>query len=605
MNARGDVSLMNETSNRFKMRRAIRNFLGASVLCGVFASAGCGYVAPTVAPSPMSERIDWGMSLLAAGYVGSGQFPAKFSFDVNAPPDCANDFVVFNTSHFDSSGASANIMAFNNLYSTQGSVGGMCDQDGPSVYWSYFNNEGGARTSVALSLDGSKVAFVQSGGFGTAVLSILKWKAGEGSGAGSPVAVDQDISGSPWTACTDGNSCIAVVPFTGPAQNSLSAPYVDYANDVIYVGDSKGSLHKFTGVFNGTPTEVTSDWPILVNSTHALTSPVYDTESGNIFIGDASGRLSYVRDTSSTVGSCASGSVPCLGALTQQVGTAGAIVDSPILDSTSGFVFAVNGTDTLHHGTILQATTDLSSAVQFSIGGTGTTGVQTLYDGAFDNTYYNSSAGSVAGFMYVCGKDPANLNRPAIYQLSFSSGGVLNSVGTPLLMNSTSNNAVCSPITEFNNTGSSPASGDWIFFSIGNSAASAAPIPTNSNCRRSVDLTNGGRGCMLEINLTNATNPSINPTGTWPPVAAFFTAQGGNNNANAVALPTNTAGASSGIIVDNVYEVSSILDGSNISQTSSLYFSTPTSSGAGPGLPNCNTTTGVGCAVKLTQSNLN
>jgi hypothetical protein len=596
---------MSETSKRFKMRRSVSNFLRASVLCSVFASAGCGYVAPSVAPSPMSQRIDWGMSLLAGGYVGNGQFPAKFSFDVNAPPDCANDFVVFNTSQANADGSFAQIVAFNNLYSTQGSVGGMCNQDGPSVYWSYFNNEGSARTSVALSLDGSKVAFVQTGGFGTAVLSILKWKAGEGSGVGSPVAVDQDISGSPWTACTDGNSCIAIVPFSGSVQDSHSAPYVDYANDVIYVGDSKGSLHKFTGVFNGTPTEVTSGWPILVNSTYALTSPVYDSASGNIFVGDASGRLSYVRDTSSMVGSCGTGSPPCLGALTQQVGTAGAIVDGPLLDSTSGFVFTVNGTDTLHNGTILQATTDLSNPVQFSIGGTGTTGTQALYDGAFDNTYYNSPAGSVAGFMYVCGKDPAQTNRPAIYQLSFTSAGVLNSVGTPLLMNSTSNNVVCSPVTEFNNTSSSPASGDWIFFSIGNRSPSAAPIPTNSNCRSSVDATNGGKGCILGINLTNAANPAINPAGTWPPVAAFFTAQGGNNNANAVALVNNVSGSSSGIIVDNVYEVYSISDGSNISQTSSIYFSIPGSGGAGPGLPTCNTMAGVGCAVKLTQSNLN
>jgi hypothetical protein len=545
------------------------------------------------------------MSLLTGGYVGSGQFPAKFSFDVNAPPDCIHDFVVFNTRLANSDGSSAQIVAFNNLYSTQGSVGGMCNQDGPSVYWSYFNDEGAVRTSVALSIDGSKVAFVQSGGFGTAVLSILKWKAGEGSGVGSPVAVDQDISGSPWTACTGGNSCIAIVPFSGMVLDSLSAPYVDYANDVIYVGDNKGSLHKFTGVFNDTPTEVTSGWPILVNSTFALTSPVYDSASGNIFVGDASGRLSYVRDTRSTVGSCGSGSIPCLGALTQQVGTAGAIVDGRLLDTTSGFVFAVNGTDTLNHGTILQVTTDLSNPVQFSIGGTGTTGTQTLYDGAFDNTYYNSSAGSVAGFMYVCGKDPVNPNKPAIYQLSFASTGVLISVGTPLLMNSTANNVACSPVTEFNNTSSSPASGDWIFFSIGNFAANATPIPTNSNCRRGVDLTNGGKGCMLGINLTNAANPVINPSGTWPPVDSFFTAQGGNNNANAVALPNNVSGSSSGIIVDNVYEVYSTFDGSNISQTSSIYFSIPGSSGAGPGLPSCNTTAGVGCAVKLTQSNLN
>src|SRR6267378_5940445 len=31
-----------------------------------------------------------------------------------------------------------NIVAFNNLYATQGSAGGFCAQDGPSVYWSYY-----------------------------------------------------------------------------------------------------------------------------------------------------------------------------------------------------------------------------------------------------------------------------------------------------------------------------------------------------------------------------------------------------------------------------------------------------------------------------------
>ena len=588
---------MGKALKRFKMQRAMRNLLWACALCNVLASAGCGYadVAPPVTPMPARPRIDWGMSLLSGGYVGNGQYPAKFSFDVNAPPDCTNDFVVFNTNHADSSGASATIMAFNNLYSTQGSVGGLCNQDGPSVYWSYFNNEQSARTSVALSLDGSKVAFVQTGGFGVAVLSILKWKAGEGSGAGSPVAVDQDISGSPWTACRDGNSCIATIPFSGVSRDNISAPFVDYTNDVVYVGDSSGSLHKFTGVFNGTPAEVTAGWPILVNSSHALTSPVYDSGSGNIFVGDSSGHLSYVLDTNSTAGFCGSGSPPCLGALTRQVGSAGAIVDGPILDGTTGFVFVVNGTDTLHNGTILQANIDLTSAVQFSIGGTGPGGV--LYNGAFDQTYYNSSAGNIAGFMYVCGKDPAQINKPAIYQLSFTSAGVLNSVGTPLPMNSTANNPTlaCSPVTEFNNTSLSPGSGDWIFFSIGNGAANVAPIPITSNCRSSNDFTNGGKGCIMAINLTNATNPAINPGGTWPPAAAFFSTFS-SNNANAVALPPSVTGSSSGIIVDNV---------SDIPQASSIYFSVSNSRGTGPGLPSCNVTSAVGCAVKLTQLNLN
>lgn len=592
-------SLMIETFKQFMMQKALRNCLGLTSLCCVLTNMGCGNVVPSASSPNAAPRVDWGMSLLSTGTVGTGQFPAKFSFDVNAPPDCTNDFVVFNTglTNFTGPPANANIVAFNNLYSTQGTAGGLCDQDGPSVYWSYSTGIGSARTSVALSLDGSKVAFVEDGGFGTAILNILKWKVGEGSGVASPAAVDLDISGSPWTACTAGISCIATVSFKGTAMDSHSAPFVDYVNDVIYVGDNSGSLHKFTGVFNGTPAEVTAGWPIIVNSNHALSSPVYDSVSGNIFVGDSSGRLSYIRETNRAVGSCSSGSPPCLGATTQQVGgVGGSISDGPILDSTAGFVFAVNGTDALNNGTILQANTDLSSVVQFPIGGTGTTGVGTLYGGAFDQRYLNSSAGNIAGFMYVCGKAPLSTNRPAIYQLSFTSAGVLNSVGTPLLMNSTRNGVACSPVTEIDNTSSSSTSGDWIFFSIGNGAANAAPMPTTSNCRSSVDPVNGNQGCLVGINLTNATNPAINPGGTWPPANAFFVAQGANNNANAVALLGNNSGSSSGIIVDNI---------STSPLTSSIYFSVPNTGGTGPGLPNCNASTGVGCAVKLTQSNLN
>ena len=96
----------------------------------------------------------------------------------------------------------------------------------------------------------------------------------------------------------------------------------------------------------------------------------------------------------------------------------------------------------------------------------------------------------------------------------------------------------------------------------------------------------------MGINLTNATNPAINPGGTWPS-GRLILLHGFNNNANAVALPHNVAGSSSGIIVDNV---------SAGSRASSIYFRSLLKRRAGPGLPNCNTTTGVACAVKLTQS---
>ncbi|MGC1617815.1 MAG: hypothetical protein WA765_04945 [Candidatus Acidiferrum sp.] len=648
-------------------------------------------------PRPSSEpRVDWGYQLLAGGTSGLGQYPAKFTFDIYATPDCTNDFVVFNqaglagaaptvaaaqTGTFTgepttgqiatitnsegtvaisrvasrtgantglnfavvgaggggtttnatnlaaaiarngaavgvtatSAGAvvtvtaltdgaegdlvklaeglggftwagttlaggtgTASIVAFNNLYSTQGSVGGLCNQNGPSVYWSYFTGTGTASTSVVLSEDGTKVAYVESAATG-AILHVLQWKAGEGTGAGYPVAPDITVtSGDVWSAdCTAGNSCISSLAFSGGFNDTNSSPFYNYVTDTLYVGDIDGNVHKFTGVFgdNSVLTEVTTGWPITVNAGTTLTSPVYDSVSGNIYVGDSTGLLSFIREVGSSVGSCTP--APCLNATTLQVGTGGAIVDSPLVDGSTGMVYAVNGTDTGNHGTILQATTDFTtSVVSFKIGGAaaGTAADAILYSGAFDNAYYDSAIPSIAGHMYVCGKDPAFNNRPAIYQLSFAPAtAVLTSVGTPLTGLVTANNRACSPMTEFVN-GTPTSTDDWIFFSVGNSSNDTAGTPLVGPCSGTAT------GCLISINV--AGEPA------WPPAAV----------SNTATLPGLAAGATSGIVPDNV---------STSAQASSIYFSlSRNSTGVGPGLPSCNTTAVVGCAVKLTQSAL-
>jgi hypothetical protein len=466
-----------------------------------------------------------------------------------------------------------NLVAFNQLYSNQGSIGGFCSQNGPSVDWAYFTGTGTAVTSVVLSRDGSKVAFVENVG-ATANLRILKWKAGQGTGAGYPAAVDQNISGANWSTCTAGNSCIASVPFRIPAAtDTRSAPFYDYATDIMYVGDNIGRIHKFTGVFSGTPAEVTTNWPITVNAGTILTGPVYDGLSGNIFVGDSTGRLSFIREVGSTAGTCSP--QPCLDASNQHVGTSGAIVDAPIVDGTTGRVFAVNGTETTHNGTILQASTALTGAVSFSIGGLAAGSA--IYSGAFDNTYFHSPSNNIQGHMYVCGKDPSLNDGPAIFQLSFAPAtGVLTSVGaTPLVNLVQATGEACSPVTEFDNPngGGTGIETDLIFFSFGSQANSGGPIPVGNSCY------NNNLGCIVSIDVTG--NP------TWPPATIT----------NATTLPASVTGATSGIVVDNT---------STFAQASSIYFSLgANSTGAGPGLPSCNTTTGVGCAVKLTQSGLN
>ncbi len=470
---------------------------------------------------------------------------------------------------------SANIIAFNQLYASQsGSLpAGLCGSTGPSVYWSYFTGTGTALTSIVLSLDGAKVAFVENDGT-NATLRILRWQAGEGTTAGKPVAPANTLAaGQNWTTCPAG-SCMSSIAFSGgPATATISEPFYNYPTDVLYVGDNSGRVHKFTGVFLGAPAEVVASWPITVNAGATLTSPIYDGVSGNIFVGDSTGRLSFIREVGSTVGAACT--LPCLSATNLAVGTAGAIVDGPVVDGTNGTVFAVNGTDTANRGTILQASTALTGSVSFKIGGNNAGSA--IYSGGFDNTYINSAKGATAGHMYVCGKSAANRDRPGIYQLSFTPAtGVLSGVGTALINLVSASGEACSPVTEFNNPNGAGVgvARDWIFFSIGNRSnnGGATTLPAGSACRAN------RAGCVISINVTG--NPA------WPPAAVTNTAP----------VPASATGSTSGFVVDNT---------SVSAQASSFYFTLgANSTGAGPGVPSCNTTAGTGCAVKLTQSGL-
>jgi hypothetical protein len=469
-----------------------------------------------------------------------------------------------------------NIVAFNQLYASEGGSlpAGLCGSNGPSVYWSYYTGAGSAVTSIVLSLDGSKVAFVENVA-GVATLRILQWKAGEGAGTGYPAAPTATLlPATSWAVgCPPGPSCLSSIAFSGAAADTKSSPFYVYGNnaDVLYAGDDNGSVHKFTGVFNGTPAEVTTaPWPVPVNVAGTiLTSPIFDSVSGNIFVGDSTGRLSYIREVGSTVGMPAC-TLPCLGTPSLHVGGAGgSIDDAPIVDGTNGTVFAVNGTDTTNFGTILQATTALTGAVTLPLG--GASAGSPIYSGAFDNTYFTSSPG---GHMYICGKEPGFSDRPAIYQLNFTSG--LLSGATPLGGLASAGPGACSPVTEFFNPNAAGGAKDWIFFSIGDFANGGA-IPAGG-CQ-----TNGA-GCVISVDVTN-------PLAAWP---ASVT--------NTAPVPGRNTGSTSGIVVDNQADTTVGV----FPQASSLYFTIAgNSTGTGPGVPSCNTTAGVGCAIKLTQSGLN
>jgi len=280
---------------------------------------------------PHSLKGDWSMDMGAGATAGPGNYPAKYTFD-STTANCATDFVVYNTSMSGSSGQPT-IVAFNNIYATT------CGATIPTTYWAYNTGAAGAiTTSPVLSYDGTQVAFVQNAG--TSVnLVVLRWKASNGTLA-SPI--------TPTTgACTALTApCMQIVPFStvnsDPAlADNKSSPFYDYAQDTIYVGDSSGFLHKFTGVFLGTPTEVVSAapsavavWPVnLTGGFGLLNSPVFVGPPYKEVLVTDNGGLIYAVD--STKGGVDNTTANNLDPKLADLG----FNDAPLVDVTTGKMY--------------------------------------------------------------------------------------------------------------------------------------------------------------------------------------------------------------------------------------------------------------------------
>ena len=429
---------------------------------------------------------DWSASLGTGGKAGAGVLPAKFTFGTSnatcvtsttLPP--VGDFVVFNTS-LAGSGTQASVIAFANLYSS-------CTAPVPSTYWAY-NTGGTVTTSVALSNDGSQVAFMQTSGT-TASLVLLKWlpavrtvpvhlnstttitttnptftavdvgaaihrhrHTGEhhylcrdqlhhrdhftcGDSDQHPnvtITVTETVA-SPKSPVVATNAayrtclapCMTSFAFTGtaPLTDSNSSPFPDYVNDTIYVGGDNGFVHKYTGVFLGTPTEVTSGFPSQA-AVVKLASPVFNPSSGSVFVTafyDGTSNGGRLHELNATTGAAIGDSDqlgPTTAAGSNCAGTtAGGValaLDGALLDPSAGtngtvYVFIANdGTAGTGNSAVYQF---LPGFAQHTCGNKVTLGVGSntgipVYSGTFDNIY--QIAASPTGNLYACGNAGGN-----------------------------------------------------------------------------------------------------------------------------------------------------------------------------------------------------
>jgi hypothetical protein len=395
--------------------------------------------------SPIKK--DWNEALGTTTAPGNVVNPAKWSFSTGSA-SCASDFVIYPTGQAGSS-SRASILAYYNLY-TSG-----CSGTVPEVDWAY-NTGGTVALSPVFSFNGNQVAFIQTSS-SVASLVLLKYPlTPPGTGTITSPTTLTAVSASSYPGCNA--PCMTTITLNGSRNDTGSNPYYDYLTDSLYVGDSGGYLHKFNPVFNGTPAEVTTSWPVQLkrgstSDTSQPASPIYDIATGYVFVGTVSGYFYSVGtgNVSTTSGSIHGYS----GQLDQTYG----IKDAPLLDSTAGMAYVFAGNDTSGNDAVFQFPTTFTSGsgteATLGSGGTGTTSYQ--FAGTFDNTYYTSSNGSSpTGYLYVCGTTAA----APVYQVLIS-GNSMSTVVTGPTVSSSSYYGRCSPVTEFFNpsVGSTTATG--------------------------------------------------------------------------------------------------------------------------------------------------
>jgi hypothetical protein len=408
-------------------------FLGAANMGSATANSN-----PELKPELNAQAgRDWSVSL-GRSHLPAHMYPAKYTFNIAAPPDCNLDFAVFGLT-IAGTATQANLVGFNNLYS--GPAPSLCNLSAPTVTFAYnVTTVAGGKivTSPFISEDGTKIAFVESVSGTMAIFHVLTWTAGQGTIA---------LPATP--------AAMTSVVFSTLSGDTISSPWMDYNSDVAYVGSDNGFVYKITGVFQGTPTLAGGGWPATAG-TLRVTSPVLDAQRNFLLVGSGDGNL-YRIDTTNPAN-----------VVSRAVGKLGkpysAIVAAPAVDITNGTTFVVDANDGTSAVLVQFSTNSMAQMAKARIGAAGTAApagtAMFIYGPAVDNAYFtNPSSGNIR----VCGTD-AVTTAPWQYAFGFSGQTMLTTSSfSQLLISSTA--ARCTAWTEFFNPNINGGT-DFFFFGL-------------------------------------------------------------------------------------------------------------------------------------------
>ncbi len=454
-------------------------------------------------------ELDWNVPL-GLGRVAPNMFPAKYSFNPAAGPDCTNDYVVFGLNHVGNAGQ-ANLVAFNNLYSGAGP--GICGA-APTVLFAYNISTitaGRILDSPPLSLDGKKIAFVESGNIGGNTMSIfhvLTWASGPGNGTSATAPAVPGVGNSAsMTSLTYANDL-----------DLRSSPWIDYNSDVAYVGSDDGVIYKITGVFKGTPALAGAPWPVAISPNVRASTPVLDKNLGLVLVGNQKGTFYSINATTGAVKSLVVGSP----------GRNPGILAAPIVDVTNGTSFVVSANDGTSGVLVEVDSATMTQLAKARIGQAshGTTTIS-LFQPAFSNDYFTSPSLGVAR---LCGTGAADIT-PWQYAFGFT-GTTMNAtpVSSSQLLNSTA--ARCTGWTEFFNPNIGAGGTDFFFFGLtadctGAGTSGCVKARNANGSLSSANIAGGPSGIVVDNFSTAAQASSIYFTGATTPNTAYKLTQNG------------------------------------------------------------------------------